>query len=135
MSKHYAKYLPKTIQESYVAATQDPELMSMKDEMALLRALLGERLVKLQESDVDDDDLKAIGGVIDRISKVQQSISQHEARQREVIPAKMLPLLIRAICQIIRNVVQDERTVSLIRTKIAELPSMPVKMIEVDTSE
>ena len=84
----YEKYLPKTLQQSFVAATEDPELMSLKDEMALLRTLLGKYIEQAQgESDmVDSQMLKDGGATVDKIVKAQGAISAHETRMREVIP-------------------------------------------------
>ena len=133
----YEKYLPKTLQQSFVAATEDPELMSLKDELALLRTLLGRYIEQAQgESDtVDSQMLKDVGATVDKIVKAQGAISAHETRMREVIPAKMIPMMVRAIGQIIKGVIQDERAVMLIQQKILELPNMPIKMIEVKVDE
>jgi len=133
---NYSKYLPKTLQESYLASVQDPELMSLRDELALLRTLLGKYIEDAQVDEcVDEDKLRAVSGVIEKIAKTQGAISSHEARMREVIPAKMIPMMVRAIGQIIKSVIQDERAVTLIQQKILELPNMSVKMIEAETKD
>jgi hypothetical protein len=133
---NYEKYLPKTLQESYLASVQDPELMSLRDELALLRTLLGKYIEDAQvDEGVDEGKLRAVSGVIEKIAKTQTAISSHEARMREVIPAKMIPMMVRAIGQIIKSVIQDERAVTLIQQKILALPNMSMKMIDVEAKD
>ena len=132
----YEKYLPQTLQESHVAYVEDPELMSLKNEMGLLRTLLGKYVegIDLAEG-IDENHLKAVSGEIDKISKTQQSISAHENRMREVIPVKMLPMILRSIGLIIKTVVDDPKAVRLIQQKIREIPNVPIKMLDVEVGD
>ena len=45
----YSKYVPQHLRESYEKAVADPELLSLKDEVALLKARKDELLLKMDE--------------------------------------------------------------------------------------
>ena len=135
MASNYKQYLPTTIQEAFVAASEDPDLMSLKEEMALLRTLLAKYLEQNDLDQIDEKFLDAVTKLVDKIGKTHQSISTHEAKMREHIPIKMMPFMIQAICGIIKQTVQDEELVALIRERIGNIPLLSAKTVEVETVE
>jgi flagellar biosynthesis component FlhA len=136
MGNSYRAYLPETLREAFVAASEDPNLMSLKEEMALLRTILGKYLdQKDLETLIDGEVIDDITKLVDKIGKTQQSISAHEAKMRENIPIKMIPLIIQAICTIIKQTVQDDQIVDLIRERIGSIPLLMAKPTEVEVVE
>uniref|UniRef100_A0A6M3IN21 Uncharacterized protein n=1 Tax=viral metagenome TaxID=1070528 RepID=A0A6M3IN21_9ZZZZ len=125
MSGQYRQYLPKTIQEAYVQHAQDPNLMDLRDELGLLRSLLGRYLSQFERDGdlvVNEELIAGATKLVDRIAKVHQSITQYESRMREVIPLTMVPVLISRVTAIVRRVVGDERTAQVVGEQIAAIP-------------
>jgi len=126
--KNYKNYLPKNLREAYVQAAEDPDKLDLTDEMSLLRGLLGTYLKQMVGEDgemfVDNDTIKGVTTLIDKIGKTQVAISNHQTKMRENIPVRMIPVIIQGICNIVKSVVDDERLVTQISERIGNIPML-----------
>jgi hypothetical protein len=120
MSK-YDAYLPETLQEAYVAAINDDEYMSLKGELALIRSLLA-KYIKDGDGEVDSIFIKDVTKLLDRVQHTQEAISRHESRMREVLPIKMVPLIISGIVSILQRRISDKSLIEQVRQDIGNIP-------------
>lgn len=119
----YGKFLPRTMQEAYVQNIDDPNLMDLRAEISLLRALLGKVVENLDpEAAIDSGQTAAITKLVDTINKTHAAISAHEDKMKEVIPIRMIPALFKSIADIIRQVISNEDQVRAIAEKINKIP-------------
>lgn len=119
----YEDYLPKTIQEAYIAALGDDELKSLKHELGALRGILSQYM-RDRSAEIDGEFIDNVSKLVDKITKLYSAMSQHEGRMREVVPAQMLPIIIGTITNIIRRRVPDARTVQIITEELTKIPNM-----------
>lgn len=129
MNNRYTKYLPSSLQEAYVAAQEDPDMMDLKGEMALLRSLLAE-FVNQNAGDIDREMIASVSTLVDRIGKVHSNIVDYEYKNRQVISISMIPVIIRSISHIVRTVIMDETKVAEIANQIGDLPLMLTQPME-----
>jgi hypothetical protein len=122
MSK-YAGYLPETLQEAYVALVHDQDHMDLREELALLRATLA-RYVQENGESIDRNFIMDVTKLLDKVTTTQETISRHEHRMREVIPVKMIPLIIAAIAAILEKYIPDAQTRELVSGEIGKIPLM-----------
>ena len=135
MSKRYKSYLPEDLLSAYTRNADDPEKLDLSDELGILRILLGKKIEStFLEEDIDDKSIKSVTTLIDKIAKVQTSISDHETKQNNYIHVRTLPVMLEAIGRIIKSVVGDEKLVELISDKIKSLPLM-TKTVDVEVLE
>ena len=132
---NYTKHLPQNLREAYVAALEDPDMLQLRDELALLRSILARKVEVLDDEDIDSATIKDITTLVDKVGKLQSNMVDYEYKSRQVISISMIPIIIKAIIQIIRNRIGDERLASEIGQDIGSIPmllSEPTKKAEVE---
>jgi hypothetical protein len=128
----YKKYLPETLQEAYVASLEDPDMMALKEEMALLRTMLGKRAEQIDWDDIDAGTIRDITTLVKEVGRVHTNIVDQEYKSRQVIPISMFPVMLAYMEKAIRKVIADERAVAEIGTMLREMPMLPARVEKVE---
>jgi len=131
--QNYTDYLPHTLKEAYIQAIEDPDKMDLSEELGLLRGMLKAYIKQLgQDGEIDFNVIKGTTTLIDKIGKIHQAISTHEAKMREHIPVKMMPFLIQGICGIIKSEVEDDQIAARISERIGNMPIVLERSVKSD---
>lgn len=134
---YYSEHLPKTLQEAYLLAVDDKDKLNLDNELALLRTLLASLIRSVPADDegnlqVDEKEVKAISNLVDKIGRIQSAISTHEMKMKQHLHVSMIPVMIQSICNIVRNVIQDEEAVARISSSIANIPLFSASPVEIE---
>lgn len=120
--------LPKTIQESFQAAMDDPEIESLTKELAIQRAMLA-RAIELLQDHVDSGDLKQfmeactiMMALIKEIRETDTAIAAIEGKLKLHIDIRMFPTIINQMVGIIKTEVSDGRTLKRISEQLGSIP-------------
>ncbi len=106
----YSRSLPGHLVAAYEQALHDPTLMSLRDEIALTDALIGETLSQLTEEMPWAKERKIFNQVL-RLSEQRRKLVESEVRHivlaREVMTTDEAMALVRAMVAIVSNYLPD----------------------------
>lgn len=123
MDSLYQKRLPENLRETFSVAMRDENLVSLRDELALLKTLLAQYVNQLQnEEGLDEMALDAVGRTVDRVAKAFHAISAHEKKLKTHVPITVVQELMRCVLKVIQTYVQDDNAIHMIANEFGELP-------------
>lgn len=106
----YSRSMPGTLVADYERALNDPQLLSLRDDIALMDAMILSTLGQLDDDDNPTKDRQAwqvIGRLIDRRRRLVDSEVRHLVLAREVITAEQAIALVSALVEIVKRYVPD----------------------------
>lgn len=107
--------------------------MDLRDELALLRSLLGTYIQDNSEC-IDTEFIENVGKLLDKTSRIHAAIVKHEQAKRGSIPMALMPLLIKGVASVIAKYVDDERARRSAADDIANLKIFKdVKIVDVES--
>lgn len=114
----YSKYLPTELLDNYQAALADSELLSVRDEIALVDAKIGQILALPKEQ---LKDLEAFTNVYDLIEQRRRLVETERKRlvdMQQMITTEQAMLLVGALIGIIKARVHDRDTLAAIQSDV-----------------
>ena len=122
----YSRSLPGHLVADYERTLTDPKLLSVRDDIALMDALILTTLGQLDEDATPAKDRRtwrAIGQLIDRRRRLVETEVKHLVLAREVITAEQAIALVSALVEIVKRYVPDPLDRQAIVEEIHELMS------------
>ncbi len=114
--------VPKSLREAVEQRKNDPELLSLSSEIAMLRAIQERINLQLQEGGIDPNDpaVLALVSIADRIGKLVERAHRIELERRRLIPADRVVAFMDRLARAINSLVRDPEVVEAIYRIIDE---------------
>lgn len=106
----YSKYLKHTLKDKYEDFMSDPDMLSLKDELAQTRALTARFMEKFDEDKYTIDDLESINKLTSEIRKLADTINKIELSRKLALSPEDVRRILALIADIITRFVTDEDT-------------------------
>ena len=118
----YSKYLKGTLTDRTEEYLRDPNFLSLKDEIALSRALLSKVAERIKdEGEIKDDDTDAVRMLVESIRRLNETYTRIEAQRRFALTPDEVLRVVRAVVGIIRKHVDDDRIYNTIKNEVAKI--------------
>lgn len=110
----YSRYLPHDVRQMYQRALSDPDMISVRDEIALIRAMITHRLEHWPESAegrLSRAELRAMQSIrrdVDRVRKLVLTQHRINHEKSKLITADEVLILIGQVLDVITAVVTDQ---------------------------
>jgi hypothetical protein len=129
----YSRSLPGHLVALYEQALNDPTLLSLRDEIALIDTMIGETLSQLTEDmpwEKEREIFEQIHRLIEQRRKLVDAEVRHIVLAREVITTDEAMSLVRAMVAIVTNYLPDQKDRAAIAEELNALidtsgPQMP----------
>jgi len=110
----YSKYAGSRLRAQIEQAKNDPELLSLREELALSKALISGFLEQLgDDGEFSNIDRQHMLTLIDNVRKVSESLTRIEQGMNMFIDARQFVVLIEQIVSIVRRYADDETAVKI----------------------
>jgi hypothetical protein len=131
MAKQLPKYhkvnLPKTLRQAYEAALNDPDIDSLKQELALQRAMLA-RAMEILEKQIDGtnvDQFKEAVGLMTHLMKeirdTNSAIAAIEGKLNLHVDIRMFPTIIGQMVNVIKSEIKDDRILKRVSEQLGSI--------------
>lgn len=129
----YSKHLPTRLGERYEAALKDPDLLALRDEIALTDADIGRLLAQVEEEPPDDPEQfnkwqtnqasirRSIHELIENRRRLVETERKRLVDMQQMMTAEQAMMLLAAVEAVIRKHVDDRNTLASIGADIARL--------------
>uniref|UniRef100_A0A6H1ZGR6 Uncharacterized protein n=1 Tax=viral metagenome TaxID=1070528 RepID=A0A6H1ZGR6_9ZZZZ len=107
----YRDRLPSSLREAFAQARDNQDMLDLRNEIALVRALL-DRYLQQSTDTIDEKFLDAVGKTTDRIAKTVKLCDDMLERKRMYVHINMLGAFVASIAAAIRQRIQDPRLVN-----------------------
>lgn len=121
--KYLEPYLPHTLREAFNTVANDPELGSLREELAALRLMLGKYIeANPQVFDGEVDSIKDAILMLREVRDTVTAIAAVEGRLRAYIPVAIMPVVLTQICEVVKEFMPDERMLARLSERLGQVP-------------
>lgn len=121
----YSKALPKSLQAAYERSRKDPDLIALRDELALMDAHLLTLIARIEGVDDDVDSLRTIWIDIRDTVEQRRRLADTERKRLEALQATMTAeqamAFVAAVVASVKNHVQDRQALQAISDDLERL--------------
>lgn len=122
----YSKVLPAALRDRYEQARGDEDLLSLRDELALVDARIGEVL----QGKLDDTRWSEALGLIERRRKLAESEQRRLATLNQYVSIEQIYAFIGALGSILREHITDRRALAAVQRDLSGLLARPARLID-----
>lgn len=116
----YSKYTRGVLAELAEEYAKDKDFISLRQEIALTRALL-EKLVSKWEDVPSRDDIRSYFLIADVLRKTNETYAKIEASRKFSLSPEDLSRALRAVVEILKKYIPDEETYEKVREEISKI--------------
>lgn len=121
----YSKYLKETLKEKYEEFENDPDILSLKSELAQMRALLARYLEDISGEDkCKDSDLGNTNMLVSEIRKLAHTINGIELSRKLALTPEEIKRILGAIADVISTEITDKKLKERVIKKISNIKVM-----------
>lgn len=124
----YSKVLPDALRYRYEVARDDEDLLSLRDEIALLDI----RITELLGSSPNDDTWAQVVGLFEQRRKLAESEHKRLVTLKQYVSVEQVYAFIGALGGILREHVTDRRALAAIQRDLSGLLARPARVIPYD---
>ena len=124
----YSQDLPTQLADRYQAAQADPDLLSLRDEIALMSTRIGELLSTItagQRTDEAQATWEAISLLIDQRRKLAEAERKRLVDMQQMITAEQAAVLVATLTDAVRRHVDDPAVLSAIAADVDRILTRP----------
>jgi hypothetical protein len=114
----YSKDLPKGLIARYEQAAQDPELLALRDEIALLDARMVELMHKLGGGEADQEVWKEIYAALEQRRRLVESERRRLVEMQQMITAEQALVLVARVADVVRKYISDRAVLAAISDEL-----------------
>jgi hypothetical protein len=108
-----------TLKTIYENGKDDDQIRGLKEELGLLRALVGKVLAETTTFDVKT--VKALSGVIGEIRQLVDGCTKAEIKMGQLIELSKIGIIVKNLAEIVHKYVDDPKTLELIADEFDQL--------------
>lgn len=119
----YAMPVPQALREAAQLRKQDPELLSLDNEIAMLRALQESLKMRVPEDgqiDPDDPAVMTLLSLAERIGKLVERSHKLQMERRMMVPAQRVVAFMENLAKVIKKHIKDDDVLEAIYAEISQ---------------